>query len=58
MGELDGEALDAGVGGELPLEVLVVARVVAQHVRRRGRGSVVRVEPGLGADGAGVGVRV
>lgn len=54
MRELNGEVLDVGVRGELPLEVLLVARVVAENVRGRGSRGIVRVDPGLGADGAGV----
>ena len=54
VGKLDGEGLDAGVGGEFPLEVLLVARVVAENVGGWGGRGIARVDPGLGADGAGI----
>jgi hypothetical protein len=47
MGELDGEVVDGGVGGEKPLEVLQVAGVIAGDVGGGRGGGVVRVSPGL-----------
>jgi hypothetical protein len=59
VGELDGEGLETGVGGELPLEVLVVGGGVAGYVGGgRCAAAVAGVGPGVGADGAGVGVGV
>lgn len=58
MGELDGEGLDTGVGGELPLEVLVVGGGVAGYVGGGRAAAVAGVGPGVRADGAGVGVGV
>jgi hypothetical protein len=57
VGELDGEVLEVGVGGELESEVLGGVGVVGSVAGDVGGWccrAVLGVNPGIGADGAGV----